>query len=1038
MLFPVRRLDAPDRRSTPRSAWRTAEGGGTQRGRAVSGGAATRLPTHRILAATLATFLATVTACGETPAPPADAGARDDAAAVLEADLGVTDAEPAPDADPPDLGAPDLGAFDLGAAFRAEACLTCSSCLEGTCVTSGRRRFCADGCRDAVDGCLGGFTCLDLAPDAGGLPVCVPPQGVCDPATTGLGTVCWQSTDTCYRERSACQGDGLALGYCTDLCGGDEDCAPGWRCALGDDGSDVCVPTFTAPAEQCARDGTPGESACAFDGDCAPGARCVGAAHGRVGVCAEACGAGDACADDARCLDVGGGERRCLSQRCACRGTSLEGPSLLDDALDGVGLDRCAAIIPLAALVAAPNDMLADPYRLPGYDARLTEPWRATPWASAQATSLGRAVDAAPSALAAARAALRTAAAPLGLAIVPTPSTPPAPVDPLAGALADLIRAAGGAPDLGALRAASASLDAAQQQAVAIAVEGLTRGVEARALAFDDLSADALRALYDYGPAFLLERRDGFGLDPTQANTRRIFTELVDYAALAAGADAILEGLESADLAQLAAPSTSTITTAPTMLLAVDTPVGRVLVGGAGPSRYDADTFAAPIALLVELGGDDLYEIPVGANTSATHGVAVLVDLGGDDTYGYPIVPDANDLGGRLPSDADGRRRPANAEQRAVSLSEVARFGAGRAGLGVLVDLGGGRDRYTSLRFTQGAGVFGVGLLVDDAGDDAYRAEAFAQGAGAFGLGLLVDRAGRDTHQAWAYAQGFGFALGAGLALDVDGDDAWTLDVGDPAQGGDPLYPSAQRPNTSNASLGQGCGFGRRADFSDRAFMSGGVGMLVDLAGADRYRASVFAQGCGFWFGTGILADRGGDDRYDGLWYAGGAGAHYAQGFLLEGGGDDRYGAELAGLNVTYGGGHDFSFAALVDDAGDDLYQGSRITLGSGNANGRGLLVDNAGDDRYATASGYGNGAAGLLDVELARPGSPRRSVDTLGVFIDAAGRDTYAVAGMTPTDARDGATWRRSMTTADPPVQAVERGVGLDVPAGRSGVRAW
>jgi hypothetical protein len=187
-----------------------------------------------------------------------------------------------------------------------------------------------------------------------------------------------------------------------------------------------------------------------------------------------------------------------------------------------------------------------------------------------------------------------------------------------------------------------------------------------------------------------------------------------------------------------------------------------------------------------------------------------------------------------------------------------------------------------------------------------------------------------------------------------------------------------------------------------------------------------------------VLADRRGDDRYDGLWYVGGAGAHYALGFLLEGGGDDRYGAELAGLNVTYGGGHDFSFAALVDDAGNDLYQGSRITLGSGNANGRGLFVDNGGDDRYATASGYGNGAAGLLDVELARPGSPRRGVDTLGVFIDVGGRDGYAVAGMTPTDARDDATWRRSMTTADPPVQAVERGVGLDVATGRSGVRAW
>ena len=53
--------------------------------------------------------------------------------------------------------------------------------------------------------------------------------------------------------------------------------------------------------------------------------------------------------------------------------------------------------------------------------------------------------------------------------------------------------------------------------------------------------------------------------------------------------------------------------------------------------------------------------------------------------------------------------------------------------------------------------------------------------------------------------------------------------------------------------------------------MSGGIGVLRDREGSDRYTAGVFAQGTGYWGGMGLLLDGAGDDRYDARWYVQGA-----------------------------------------------------------------------------------------------------------------------------------------------------------------------
>lgn len=989
----------------------------------------------------LALFLALAACGGDDPAGP-DAGAID----ARPLDTGAPDAESpdgaeAPDAEPdaglPDSGPPDIGSLDAGGAFHAASCVDgCPDCGDGLCVSSGGEQFCVDRCDSDPDGCVSGFTCLDIG--AAGTPtlVCVPPAS-CEQPGVGWGTGCSEGTESCLVDRQRCQGDRAAIGICTDSCETDATCPPGWACTPGDEGDAVCVPRYATGAQRCAQESMESEPPCTWDGDCAAGWACVGYATGRSGVCAaparpdETCEAGFVLRRDPA------GALRCLPQRCGCRGVPALAPGvrdLLGEALASVGLDRCSAIHRVEELVANTPDVLGDPYRFAALAPLLGEPWRIPGWAH---TELGR-IEAPLDVLAhgpSARAAeVMEALAALGeTPTSPAPLEPVDPLSPLVDAVARFVTEAGGQPDRAALEADAADVAPAVQLAVATVVEGARQALIARRAAFAATGAANIAQLYDYGPAFVIRRRDGLGLAPANPRTQTLLTEGVDYGAFATGAAAVLRAVDTADLSALALTppaGTATVATSTAVLLfSQQTPAGRIAIGGGDSGLYDPRLpgFDGAWAVLVDLGGHDTYRIAAGGNASVANPVSVLIDLGGRDRYGYVEVPSPLD-GARLVSDAGGRYRPTGATDGGpVSLSESPRQGGARAGIAAVIDLGTDDDVYTALRLAQGAAVFGAGVLLDEGGDDIYRGEVMVQGAAAFGYALFLDLAGNDAHDAYQFAQGFSFARAAAAAIDGGGDDRWLMDLGDPAQGGDPLYPSAQRPTNSNASLGQGFSFGRRADFSDGAHMSGGVAILLDRAGDDTYRGSVFAQGGGFWFGAGILADRGGRDTYDGLWYQGGTAAHYAIGLLLDGGGDDRYGRSITPVNVTLGGGHDWSAAFLIDEAGDDDYLGSRITLGSGNANGFGFLVDNAGDDAYETlAPTYGTGAAGLRDEALRAPGSPRRKVDTVGVFIDARGTDTYRAAMAVSMDAADDRTWRHS-ESPEPEIRAMERGAGLD-----------
>ncbi len=99
-------------------------------------------------------------------------------------------------------------------------------------------------------------------------------------------------------------------------------------------------------------------------------------------------------------------------------------------------------------------------------------------------------------------------------------------------------------------------------------------------------------------------------------------------------------------------------------------------------------------------------------------------------------------------------------------------LGAGLMGMGFLVDLKGD-DLYLGEDFAFGAGFFGVGLLLDREGNDRYVSGQFSQGAGAMGLGILCDMEGDDQYQAVLYSQGFGFVGGGGFLLDYKGNDTF-------------------------------------------------------------------------------------------------------------------------------------------------------------------------------------------------------------------------------------------------------------------------
>ena len=356
-----------------------------------------------------------------------------------------------------------------------------------------------------------------------------------------------------------------------------------------------------------------------------------------------------------------------------------------------------------------------------------------------------------------------------------------------------------------------------------------------------------------------------------------------------------------------------------------DTELGKIIIGGVGRNVYTNEAF-----LIIDLGGDDIYlNSAGGANGLVGRPVSVVIDLAGNDHY--------------------------------ISRQSFSQ-GAGLFGIGILADCGGD-DVYVAKHLSQGAGFSGCGLLADYGGHDSFEADTFCQGAGMFGAGVLWQRGGNTTYRANQMTQGFGGVQGCGLLLDEAGNDVYVA-------GGKEACPWTPG---HYFTLAQGMGFGMRP------FAGGGVGVLCDLKGDDRYVADVYGQGVSYWYAVGMLLDAEGNDSYEAYQYVQGAGIHLSSGLLMDWTGNDQYTARA----LCQGTAHDYSVGILVDRAGNDRYMGDSTAQGGAINNSFALLLDCAGDDFYA-------GHDPNLSQGSGHDGG-KREYGSIALLLDLAGRDTYS-----------------------------------------------
>lgn len=291
-------------------------------------------------------------------------------------------------------------------------------------------------------------------------------------------------------------------------------------------------------------------------------------------------------------------------------------------------------------------------------------------------------------------------------------------------------------------------------------------------------------------------------------------------------------------------------------------------------SRAEANFYAHDYALIIDAGGDDVYANNAGGNlldvlrgpqgsaaVDNTDAVgcqkigpdvvegdcvissSLLLDLQGHDTYGILQSPDP-DTG----LDAEG--------------NIVARGDARCT-----------RDPLIRRIVTQGAGLAGVGILIDSSGSDTYIAKTVSQGAGHLGgVGVLRDeRSSDDSYLAVRNSQGFALVSGVGILEDEGGNDIFDYYMPSP------LNPTAEFQEDGSGGVIDDTGAcdNLPRQLQGTGFLAG-IGVFVDRSGSDYFRGSaeniqefqpnVFfghgSQGFGNFAGLGFFFDLAGDDEY--------------------------------------------------------------------------------------------------------------------------------------------------------------------------------
>ena len=486
---------------------------------------------------------------------------------------------------------------------------------------------------------------------------------------------------------------------------------------------------------------------------------------------------------------------------------------------------------------------------------------------------------------------------------------------------------------------------------VTFMIESLEEASIHREKALSNLTEDERRFLFSHAQTiveqFTPQISSVSATTIAQAKADQRFAELLeeqmDYANLMAAAQVLARLANESWLRQLAgafgqALPRSEVPAGITgdVLLAQTTSYGTIVIGGAGPNTYELDH---RFALVVDLGGDDLYRGMIAASGDSEHGNAVIIDMSGNDTY----------------------------DSAALGLA------TGRLGVGLLIDQAGD-DVYQLEVGSGGAGFGGLGILFDAKGNDLYMGARLTQGAAIGGLGLLFDAAGNDRYASHGFALGFGGPQGVGATIDLQGDDEYQCGNKYPSAYNEEDAPNGKPgdPMFQYDCFGLGTGSGRRLltkrpEWQDYD-LAGGWGLLLDVEGNDRYRSANFSQGHGYFFGAGAFLDLSGNDEYVAARYGHGSSAHYGVGLFSDRQGADHY--ESTGPFYNGGVAWDHGMSMMIDAGTEpDRYVFlSSNGLGKADYSGWGLFIDEGGSDSYQTRDGYGlssqHGIGGFFDLK--------------------------------------------------------------------------
>ncbi len=265
--------------------------------------------------------------------------------------------------------------------------------------------------------------------------------------------------------------------------------------------------------------------------------------------------------------------------------------------------------------------------------------------------------------------------------------------------------------------------------------------------------------------------------------------------------------------------------------------------------------------LTLDLGGNDVYRNNAGGVLVGEPELASQLLSGAQDLMPSPGVRGVDTFRVALALDLGGNDRY---ESPPPSFAQAGIQGAGIGGVGILWDVAGD-NTYAATTQAQGFGggtsipvqcpqtcaripVPGLGILISTGGADRYTASDRAQGMGEGlaltmmpinaglsgpGIGILFDRAGNDEYRILAHdAAGIGSGIGGvGLLLDANGDDTYS-------GGSQGAVPSAPRPLPTR-SQALGCVTGTPGCIMmEPDFLRFGVAILVDFGGHDSYSRS--------------------------------------------------------------------------------------------------------------------------------------------------------------------------------------------------------